>query len=210
MMRGVSQSIDPGTAVPHSLWDDLLGILTGTFIASLGIFLLKAGHVVTGGTAGLALFISYTSDLPFAPLLPLVNLPFLALAAWKKGWPFTLRSVLCVLLVSGFSTMHTQVFGDLQLPMVYSALAGNLVVGVGLIILFRHGSSLGGFNVVALLAQEFRGWRAGYVQMALDGAVVLASFSAVSPLNVFVSAVGAVVLNLSLATNHRPGRYIGY
>lgn len=209
-MRAVNRSADIGTAVPHTLWDDLLGILTGTFIASLGIFLLKSGHVVTGGTAGLALFIGYLSGLSFALLLPLVNLPFLALAAWKKGWPFTLRSILCVLLVSVFSTLHAQVFDDLRLPTVYSALAGNLVVGVGLIILFRHGSSLGGFNVVALLAQELRGWRAGYVQMALDATVVLAALSTVTLANVAVSAVGAILLNLSLATNHRPGRYIGY
>lgn len=197
-------------AVPHSLWDDLLGILTGTFIASLGIFLLKSGHVVTGGTAGLALLITYTSGLPFAVLLPLVNIPFFTIAAWKKGWAFTLRSILCVLLVSGFSSLHAHVFGELRLSTLYAALAGNLVVGVGLIILFRHGSSLGGFNVVALLAQELRGWRAGYVQMALDGAVVLGALSAVSAANVAVSALGAFVLNLSLATNHRPGRYIGY
>jgi hypothetical protein len=35
------------------------------------------------------------------------------------------------------------------------------------------------------------------------------SLVAVPPLNVLVSALGAVLLNLILALNHRPGRYLG-
>ncbi len=57
--------------------------------------------------------------------------------------------------------------------------------------------------------QEKLGLRAGYVQMALDVAVVLGSFLVVEPDVVALSALGAVVLNLVLAFNHRPGRYMG-
>ena len=196
--------------VPHSPWDDVIGILTGTFVASLGIFLLKASGVVTGGTAGLSLLLSYLLDRPFATLFLVVNLPFFALAAWKKGWNFTARTALSVSLVSAFSHVHTQVFGHLQLSPLYAAIGGNLLAGVGILILFRHKSSLGGFNIIALLAQERLGLRAGYVQLALDAVVVLSALTVVSPANVALSALGAVVLNLSLATNHRPGRYLGY
>ena len=92
---------------------------------------------------------------------------------------------------------------------VYAALVGNLLAGVGILVVFRHGSSLGGFNVVALMCQERLGLRAGYVQMALDVAVVLA-FAAVSDLGVVLaSGAGAVLLNLVIALNHRPGRYAG-
>ena len=87
---------------------------------------------------------------------------------------------------------------------------GNLLAGIGILVVFRHRSSLGGFNVVALLCQERLGWRAGYVQMALDVSVVLA-FAAVSHdlALALASAVGAVLLNLVIAMNHRPGRYTG-
>lgn len=206
----MSETNEAEPGVPHSAWDDLAGVLTGTFVASLGIFLLKTGHVVTGGTAGLALFVSYLSGLPFAVLFPAINLPFFALAAWKKGWDFTFRTALSVGLVSAFSSLHHAMFGTVQIPTAYAAVGGNLLAGVGLLILFRHRASLGGFNIIALLAQERLGWRAGYVQMALDVTVVLASFSVVTPINVLLSALGAAVLNLSLATNHRPGRYVGY
>src|SRR5664280_1337097 len=78
------------------------------------------------------------------------------------------------------------------------------------LILFRHKSSLGGLNTVALLAQERFGWRAGYVQLALDGTIIVASLAIVAPAVVALSAAGAVVLNLVLALNHRPGRYLGH
>jgi uncharacterized membrane-anchored protein YitT (DUF2179 family) len=82
-------------------------------------------------------------------------------------------------------------------------------VGVGLLILFRHGASLGGINILALILQEKVGWRAGYVQMVIDVAIVLFSLTVVSPWVVLVSAAGAVVLNLVLALNHKQGRYLG-
>jgi len=91
----------------------------------------------------------------------------------------------------------------------YAAVGGNLIAGIGLLIVFRHGASLGGFNIVALVAQERLGWRAGYVQMVLDVLVVVGALTVVAPQNVLLSAVGAVVLNLVLALNHRPGRYTG-
>ena len=88
---------------------------------------------------------------------------------------------------------------------LYAALVGNLLAGVGILVVFRHRSSLGGFNVVALLCQERLGWRAGYVQMGLDLVVVLA-FATVSDLGLaLASAAGAVLLNLVIAMNHRPG-----
>ncbi|MFO7691271.1 MAG: YitT family protein [Cryobacterium sp.] len=199
----------PPAAPRHSAVEDVLGLLTGTLIASFGLFLLTSSAAVTGGTAGLALLVSYAGTVPFGVLFFAVNVPFFALAVWKKGWSFTLRTVLAVALVSVFSALHPLAFQIDSLNPVYGVLLGNLIVGVGLLVLFRHRASLGGFNILALVLQEKLGWRAGYVQMVLDVSVVLAALTVVSPLIALLSAAGAVVLNLTLALNHRPGRYLG-
>lgn len=199
----------PPSAVRHSVVEDVLGILTGTFAASLGLFLLKSSEAVTGGTAGLALLLSYTVPLPFGVIFTAVNLPFFALAIWKKGWNFALRTGAAIALVSVMASLHPWAFGSLELDPAYGVAAGNLLAGVGLLILFRHQSSLGGFNILALLLQDKLKWRAGYVQMVLDVAIVLAALAVVSPLMVLLSAAGATLLNLILALNHRPGRYLG-
>ncbi|TLM82647.1 YitT family protein [Pseudarthrobacter sp. NamE2] len=199
----------PPSAVRHSPLEDVLGFITGTFAASLGLYLLNSSEAVTGGTAGLALLLSYTLPLPFGAIFFGVNLPFFGLAIWKKGWNFALRTGLAIALVSTLASLHPWALGSLDIHPAYGVLGGNLLAGVGLLILFRHKSSLGGFNILALLLQEKLKWRAGYVQMVLDVAIVLAALVLVSPLMVLLSAAGAALLNLIVALNHRPGRYLG-
>lgn len=195
--------------VPHSRIEDVLGIVTGTFVVSLGLFILSSSGAVTGGTAGLALLLSYAVPVPFGVLFFAVNVPFFALALWKKGIVFTARTTITVGIVSVLSSLHPLAWGPIDVDPVYAVIGGNLLAGVGLLIVFRHNASLGGFNILALIVQERLGWRAGYVQMALDVTVVLVAFAVVPPLGVVLSALGAIVLNLVLALNHRPGRYLG-
>ncbi|WP_328829659.1 YitT family protein [Nocardioides acrostichi] len=195
--------------VPHSPLEDVLGVLIGTYVVSFGVAVLGGAGAVTGGTAGLSLLVAYVLDVPFGPVFALVNLPFFVLAWFRKGTSFTVRSAVSVALVSGFATLHDHLLTLPDLAPLYAVLTADLLIGIGLLIVFRHGSSLGGFNVVALLAQERFGWRAGYVQMGMDVVVVLAAFAVAAPLIVLVSALGALVLNQVLALNHRPGRYLG-
>jgi len=45
--------------------------------------------------------------------------------------------------------------------------------------------------------------------MAIDCAIVAAAFAIVEPGRVLLSVLGAVALNLVVAVNHKPGRYLG-
>lgn len=196
-------------AAPHTVADDVLGILTGTFAASLGLHLLHASEAVTGGTAGLSLLLGYATPWPFWVLFAVINIPFAVLAVVKKGWDFTIRTVICIALVSGFALVHEVFFAIEHLQPLYGTLAGNLLAGIGMLILFRHGGSVGGIHVVGLLIQERAGVRAGWTLMVFDVIVILVALLVVPWPNVLMSAAGAVLLNLVLALNHRPGRYIG-
>lgn len=197
------------TAQSHSLLDDIVGISASALLASVGIFLMDSGHVVTGGIAGLALLISYATPLTFSVVWIIASLPFLPLAVWKKGWNFTLRSLIAIVLVSLFTQLVSFNMGPLEIDPLFGAVAGNVVASIGVLGLFRHRSSLGGFNVVALIAQEQYHWRAGYVQLVIDLAIVAGAFFVASPMIVLYSAVGAFVFNFILALNHREGRYNG-
>jgi len=207
-----AQQVEAG-AVPgvrHSVVEDVFGLVTGTFVASLGIYLLKSAHAVTGGTAGLSLLLTYASGWPFGVLYLLTNLPFFALAVRTKGWDFSVRTLVSIVLVSGFAYLHPLMLPETLLNPVYATLVGNLLAGVGMLMVFRHRSSLGGLNTLALIVQEKVGWRAGFTQLGLDVVIIVSALSVVPVSNVLLSAAGAAVLNLVLALNHRPGRYLGY
>ena len=80
-------------------------------------------------------------------------------------------------------------------------------MGLGMLILFRHRSSLGGFNVLCLFIQDRFGISVGKSQLAIDCTILFASFFFVSPMIILLSIIGAVALNLVLAMNHKPTRY---
>ncbi len=194
----------------HSVAEDILGILTGTFLASLGLHLLHAAHAVTGGTAGLSLLLGYATSWPFWLLFLVINVPFALLAVWRRGWDFTLRTILCIALVSGWALVHDALFPILRIEPWYGTLAGNLLAGVGVLILFRHRASVGGINIIGLEVQDRTGFRAGWTMMIFDVLIILMALVVIPWPNVLMSAVGAVLLNLVLALNHRPGRYLGH
>ncbi|MFT4041941.1 MAG: YitT family protein [Gordonia sp. (in: high G+C Gram-positive bacteria)] len=198
-----------GQTLRHGVVEDIFGMASGCFVAALGISIMHSANLVTGGTAGLALLLSYALPVGLPVLFLLVNLPFFALGIGRKGWSFAVRSAVAVAATSALAAVNAHLIGPLQIEPVYAAVVGNLVSGIGVLILFRHGASLGGFGIVALIAQERLRWRAGYVQMVLDAGVLLGSL-AVAPVRVTViSTLGAVILNGVIALNHRPGRYRG-
>jgi uncharacterized membrane-anchored protein YitT (DUF2179 family) len=193
--------------VPHSLVENVVAIAVATLVTSFGLFLISSADAVTGGTAGLVLLLAQALHWPFAAVFALVNLPFAVLAWTRKGWRFVASSVLAVSSLSAFSLVHPMYIEAAHVDPVYAVLLGNLISGLGLLIVFRHHSSLGGFNVVALMCQDRLGWRAGYVLLALDASVVALSALAAPLHTVVLSAAGVIVLDLVLVMNHRPGRY---
>ena len=205
-VRSSTDSAPP--AARHSPIDDTVAFASAAILIALGIAFFEQGRLVTGGTAGLALLLSYGLGLPFGAVFLLINLPFFALGWAKLGASFALRTGFAVVLVSAISALQRRWLAFDAVQPAWAALTGGLLVGVGLLILFRHRCSLGGFNVLALWLQERRGWRAGWVQLGLDAVILLLSLRMVGAATVVLSLLGVTALNLTLAVNHRPGRYV--
>jgi uncharacterized membrane-anchored protein YitT (DUF2179 family) len=196
-----------GATARHSLAEDALALAMGTLVTAFGLYLVKTAGAVTGGTAGLVLLLTRFVPWPFAAIFAAVNVPFAVLAWRRKGPRFVASSVIAVLMLSGFSLLQPRMIALEHVNPVYAVLLGNLAAGIGLLIILRHHSSLGGFNVIALVAQDRLGWRAGWVLLALDATVVVLSAFSADLGTVLLSAAGVAVLNLVLVVNHRPGRY---
>ena len=140
---------------------------------------------------------------------PWISLPFYYLAVKRMGWVFTVKTFIAVALVSVFTEVHAHFITMTVSNPFYVAMFGGALTGVGLIILFRHKSSLGGVNIVALYVQDKYGIRVGHLQMAIDLAVIAMSLAIVPAEATLASVVGVVAMNLTIAMNHRPGRYVG-
>ncbi len=202
-------SAHPALAVErHTVFEDAQALVTGTLFIALGVALFKHVGLLTGGTAGLAFLLHYATGWSFGAVFFVLNLPFYWLAWRRMGAAFTVKTFVAVALLSVFTELQPLVIGFDALTPAYAAVMGGLLMGAGFLMLFRHRASLGGVGILALYLQDSRGWRAGKVQMAIDCAIVAAAFAIVDPQQVVYSVVGAVALNLILAINHKPGRYV--
>jgi len=199
---------NPSHSPRHRAYEDIQALMTGTLFVAMGIVMFGHNGLLTGGTVGIAFLLHYATGWNFGALIFALNLPFYGLAWKRMGRAFTLKTFAAVGLLALLTNVVPKLVHFESLNPVFTSVMGGLLMGAGMLILFRHRASLGGFNVLVLYLQERFGWRAGRIQMALDCSIVLCSFAVVDWQHTALSVLGAVVLNQTLATNHRVGRYM--
>lgn len=192
----------------HTPLEDIAAIVSGACVMGLGMHLLHAAEAVTGGVVGASFLVTYATGWSLGLVYFLINAPFYAFALWRMGGWFTLKTIATVALISVFNGLHAHFLPIDAIAPLYAILLGSLLAAVGMIMVFRHRSSAGGFGIVAAYAQERYGLRAGWVQGALDVVVVGLAFLVTDPAVVALSIVGVVLLSAVIAMNHRPGRYL--
>jgi len=208
-MRSKRQTaLQADESLRHRPYEDVLALLNGSLFVAFGVVMFGHTGLLTGGTAGIAFLIHYATGWNFGLVFFLINLPFYGLAWQRMGKAFTLKTFAAVGLLSLFVNLLAQLVSFQYLAPTFSAVMGGLLMGGGMLMLFRHRASLGGFNVLVLYLQERFGWRAGKIQMAFDCTIVVASFALVDWQHVALSVLGAIVVNQVLAINHRSGRYM--
>jgi len=128
-------------------------ILLGILSAGLGLkgFLLSS-HFIDGGVTGISMLLADLSGLPLSILIPLINLPFIALGFRQMGWLFALKSALSIagLAVCLFLVHYPDVTPDKLLTAVF----GGFFIGAGIGLAIRGGAVLDGTEIAALLVSK--------------------------------------------------------
>jgi len=167
----------------HSLFEDAQGLFTGTVLASLGVMLLAKAGLITGGVAGMAFLLHYAFGWSFGLGFFLINLPFYYLAYKRLGRAFTIKTFVAIGLLALLTEYQPKLLEIGHINPVWAAVLGGLLIGMGMLALFRHRASLG-------------------------GVILMLSFLVASPFIVFCSVIGALAMNFFIAVNHRTDRYI--
>jgi len=176
---------------------------------ALGVSLLQSAGLLTSGISGAAILLHYATGWDLGGIFFVLNLPFYWLAFQRLGRMFTLKTFCAV---AGLSLLIAQTPLLYQLQGVhpgYASVAGGVVIGLGLLALFRHGASVGGISALAVYLQKQHGLRAGHVMMGFDLLILIAAVFVVDWRSLVWSVVGAGVLNMMIGLNHKPGRYLG-
>jgi len=124
----------------------LLGILSAAF--GLKGFLLSS-HFIDGGVTGVSMLLSNVLGWQLALLIPIINVPFIALAYKQIGKAFAIRSVLAI---TGLSLCLAFVkFPDVTPDKLLTAVFGGFFIGAGIGLAIRGGAVLDGTEIAALL-----------------------------------------------------------
>src|SRR4029079_7190215 len=123
----------------------VLGILSAAFC--LKGFLLSS-HFIDGGVTGVSMLLSNVLGWQLAILIPIINLPFIAVAYRQVGPGFAVRSVLALL---GLSICLALVkFPDVTPDKLLTAVFGGFFIGAGIGLAIRGGAVLDGTEIAAL------------------------------------------------------------
>ena len=171
-----------------------LYVILGCLIVCMGVILLQHSHLVTGGTTGIALGVSYFFNIPFPIALMMVSIPFYLLSIFRMGWNFTLSTFFAVLVLSFMSGIN-QWIPEFIIPEYIGAILGGALLGFGLSLLFLNGSSLGGVNVMVLYLQKTFGWDPGKVTFVADSIVVLFGVYSIGLVKGIYSILSVIILS---------------
>ncbi len=132
---------------------NIILILLGIFSAAMGLksFLISS-HFIDGGVTGISMLLSNILNLPLALLIPIINLPFVAVGYRQIGSKFAIKSsaaiaglALCLFLID---------FPDVTPDKLLTAVFGGFFIGAGIGLAIRGGAVLDGTEIAALLVSR--------------------------------------------------------
>ncbi len=162
----------------NSIFTGLAYDILGSLLQALGVWcFVEPCRIAPGGASGIALLIDHLSGLSVGALTLVINIPLLAASYLVLDREMTRKTVGTVLVMTLFldyivAPVAPQYVGD----RLISSAFGGILVGAGMSLVFMHGSTTGGGDILAkLLQKRFPYLHTGYAIMLIDFVVIGAS-----------------------------------
>ena len=164
----------------NSKWVRLLIITLGTFIMGAGVNLIyEPMNMVVGGVSGLSIVVKkvtegiVTGGVPVWLTTTIVNIPLLLYALKVKGAGFVKRTLfatftftLALYIIPSYRITESDSF--------LAAIAGGILTGAGLGLVFRNGGSTGGTDLLgAILNYYFPTYSVANMLMLVDCTIIV-------------------------------------
>ncbi len=177
-----------------------LYIVFGCFLYAFGICaLLSPAHLTTGGVTGFVNVVNMIRPVPMGLLVMCINIPLLILSFIVLKWKFTLSTLFGTAVESLFLTL-LQTYMTPYLPFTENTLlagaVGGVLIGAGLGIIMKNGSSTGGTDIVMkLLHKKWRYLSGGTLHICIDVIVIAFFFIVKRDFDATVFALITIVIS---------------
>ena len=161
--------------------------------AAISLF-LDPNQLAPGGVTGIAVILSRLTGLGTGTWILLLNIPILAIGLWKFGFRFLLSTLYCTTLVWATTTLLSP-FGPVTDDKLLAALAGSILMALGIGWVFRAGATTGGTDIVIkLLKLKLPHLRTGALFLITDACIVTSSAFVFGDINLALYAGIAVAV----------------
>lgn len=161
------------------IMEKMAAIIAGSLLVGVGInFFLIPYHLLDGGMIGIGLIIHYFLGLPTGLGVILSSIP-LYIYAWYYEKKLFLNSLHGLLFSSLCIDIFSEAVIDWNLPIYISAIIGGGLIGLGVGLMLRYGTSTGGTDMLAQIISRKSGLNAGVLIFFIDGCVLLFGLSVV-------------------------------
>ena len=137
---------------------DLLFDIIAGFLQAIGLHcFINSIDIAPGGATGLAIIMNRLTGLPLGTLNFMINVPLL-IASWIwLGKSMTLKTFKTVAIISFIIDVIVTPYVPIYVgDKIISCIAGAVLVGASLAVVFVRGSTTGGGDIMAKLLQKFR------------------------------------------------------
>lgn len=135
-------------------------------------FFLDPNGLAPGGVTGISVILNRVTGVRTGTLILLLNLPILAVGAWKFGGRFIISTIYCTFLTAIFTNLFATTEA-LTKDSFLAALSGGALCAVGMGVVFKAGATTGGMDIVVkLLRLRFPYVKTGKLFFLMDAVVV--------------------------------------
>lgn len=134
---------------------EIMGTILGSFVMALGVSLfLLPNQLSSGGLAGIATITYYLLNIPMGTAILVLNIPLFAIAVYKLGKSFFIKSIVGTITLSYFIDILDK-FPPLTNDRFLACVYGGILMGLGTAILLKVDSSTGGSDLISQLAKSY-------------------------------------------------------
>lgn len=172
---------------------NLIGVALGSFIYACGISLfLDPNNLAPGGASGLAIIFNRITGLETGTLYFIINVPIMLLGLWKYGIRFIATTFFSILINSHFTNILAGV-GALTSDPLIATMAGSVLVGVGVAVVFKSRATTGGTDIIVkVLHDKYKHIKTGVIFLLTDIVIVAFSGFVFKDINIIMYALISV------------------
>lgn len=169
-------------------------IVVGCIIVSFSMNYFYLGNkLAQGGLSGISLIVYYLTGIEISYLYFLFNVPLLILGYKFLGKKFISKTIFCTIVLTIFLKLFSGLRGPGDDILIGSIYAGALS-GIGIGLIFFTGGSSGGTDIIAKIANKYKGIPIGKMLFLMD-CIILSVVALVLGRRVFMYTMISVVVS---------------